>query len=171
MTKEEIIKIFENSKAEWKGDNAFQGLQILSKYFDPEKEELIIRAEHDIFYSVSIDDFTNNRIQSYSLSIKTPRNPIYYLGNRNPYSIELNYPLEVNASFTIESDTYIPLHSQSFPCNNKQRNLTLTIKDYDNDSTIVSYGFSALSLINEDYNTNIDGNVTMNIDYQGFLTR
>ncbi len=121
--------------------------------------------------SVSIDDFTNNRIQSYSLSIKTPRNPIYYLGNRNPYSIELNYPLEVNASFAIEPDTYTPLHSQSFPCTNKTRNLTLTIKDYDNDATIVSYGFSALSLINENYSTNIDGNVTMNIDYQGFLTR
>lgn len=52
---EEIEKIFESTDSELhkiKGDNAFMGLQILSKYTD----NLIQAAEHDIIYSISLDD-------------------------------------------------------------------------------------------------------------------
>ncbi len=56
MDREEIEKIFEESESKWKGDNAFQGLQIISKYFDPKKKEILCAAEHDVIYSVDIDD-------------------------------------------------------------------------------------------------------------------
>lgn len=52
MTKERLKQIFDKTEAEWNGDNAFQGLQILSKYFD----NLIIAAEHDIIYGPGITD-------------------------------------------------------------------------------------------------------------------
>ena len=45
---EEFSLIFaEDSNKKWNGDNAYQGLQILSKYTD----YLIQGAEHDIIYS------------------------------------------------------------------------------------------------------------------------
>jgi ADP-glucose pyrophosphorylase len=52
ITREELINIMSNEDTDWNGDNAFQGLQILSKYSD----NLIIAAEHDIIYSVDVDD-------------------------------------------------------------------------------------------------------------------
>lgn len=52
MTRERLYEIFEETKSNWNGDNAFQGMQILSKYHT----NLLRVAEHDIIYSVDIND-------------------------------------------------------------------------------------------------------------------
>lgn len=52
ITQEEIKQIFNDVTSKWEGDNAFQGLQILSKYTD----NLIQGAEHDVIYSVDVDE-------------------------------------------------------------------------------------------------------------------
>lgn len=54
-TVEEIEQIFYDTKSNWEGDNAFQGLQILSKYTD----KVIIGAGHDIIWSVSVDEIVD----------------------------------------------------------------------------------------------------------------
>jgi hypothetical protein len=51
MEREELIKIFEADSGKWEGDNAFQGLQILSKY----TSNLIQGAGHDVIWSEDID--------------------------------------------------------------------------------------------------------------------
>lgn len=55
MTREELLEIFENTESKWTGDNAFKGLLILAKYIDPDKETIIVAAEHDIIYCINID--------------------------------------------------------------------------------------------------------------------
>lgn len=52
VTEEEIEQIFNDIDSKWDGDNAFQGLQILSKYTD----NLIRGAGHDIIWSIGIDE-------------------------------------------------------------------------------------------------------------------
>ena len=54
MTYEEIEELFEQDRPHkgWEGDNAFQGLQILSKYSD----NLIQGAGHDVIWSLGIDE-------------------------------------------------------------------------------------------------------------------
>lgn len=52
MTTERLEQIFEETESNWKGDNAFQGLTILSKYTD----NLIQGAEHDIIHSANIEE-------------------------------------------------------------------------------------------------------------------
>jgi hypothetical protein len=52
MTEERIIEIFDGDSGKWDGDNAYQGLQILAKY----TKYLIQGADHDIIYSVGLDE-------------------------------------------------------------------------------------------------------------------
>jgi len=52
IIRKEIEDIFNDVKSEWDGDNAFKGLQILSKYTD----NLIIGATHDKICSADIDE-------------------------------------------------------------------------------------------------------------------
>lgn len=52
MEIERLEQILEETKSNWKGDNAFKGLQILAKYTD----EPIGAAEHDIIYSANVDE-------------------------------------------------------------------------------------------------------------------
>lgn len=54
MDTKQLQEIFDQTEAEWEGDNAFQGLQIIRKYF-PDKD-VICGAEHDVLYSVDADD-------------------------------------------------------------------------------------------------------------------
>jgi hypothetical protein len=56
MNREELEKIFDEKKAKWDGDNTFQGLLIISKYFDIKNKNILGAAEHDIIYSVRIDE-------------------------------------------------------------------------------------------------------------------
>ena len=50
MTSEQLEKIFEETVSKWDGDNAFQGLQILSKYVT----NLVTGADHDIMYGPDV---------------------------------------------------------------------------------------------------------------------
>ena len=56
MTPESLIQILEDKDAKWTGDNAFKGLQIIAKYFDIEKKDIICSGGHDQIWSVSIDE-------------------------------------------------------------------------------------------------------------------
>jgi len=53
LTLEEVEEIFdvEHQLKGWEGDNAFQGLVIISKYAD----DLVQGADHDIIYSESVE--------------------------------------------------------------------------------------------------------------------
>jgi len=52
ITQEEIEQIFNNVDSKWEVDNAFQGLQILSKYTD----NLIQGVGYDVIWSVDVDE-------------------------------------------------------------------------------------------------------------------
>lgn len=58
MTEEKFIEIMDADSGEWEGDNAFQGLQIISKYTN----NLIQGANHDIIYSEDISILVDNGI-------------------------------------------------------------------------------------------------------------
>ena len=52
LTEEKFKEIFEKTESKWEGDNAFQGLQILSKYTD----NLIQGVGRDVIWSVDLDE-------------------------------------------------------------------------------------------------------------------
>lgn len=59
MTQEDLEKIFEETESKWEGDNALEGLLILRKYFDNNKN-VLCGADHDIIYSVDIHEAMKN---------------------------------------------------------------------------------------------------------------
>lgn len=61
MTLEEFRDIFSNDDADWEGDNAYQGLHIIAKYFDSEKS-IITGAERSVIYSVAIEELIEQKI-------------------------------------------------------------------------------------------------------------
>jgi hypothetical protein len=58
MTYEEVVEVFEEEdlKTKWEGDNTIQGLKILEKYFNPLIDSLITGANHDVLYSVDVEE-------------------------------------------------------------------------------------------------------------------
>ena len=66
MTREKLEKIFEEIEPDWEGDNAFQGLQILSKY----TKNLIHDAEHDIIYSEDVDEIVDKMSEEDAVNLR-----------------------------------------------------------------------------------------------------
>lgn len=59
ISREVIEKIFDDDSEinpDWQGDNFVQGIQILSKYINPLKKDIVCGADHDVVYGPDIDD-------------------------------------------------------------------------------------------------------------------
>jgi len=120
---------------------------------------------------ISLNDFNTNRVMSYELNIETPRNVIYAIGNRRPTRVEINYPIVVNALFEFESDDYRPNNLRAFPCAPKSGDLTLNLKQFNNNNIIQSFAFSGMTLAEENYDTNLNGNTRISARYKKYINR
>jgi hypothetical protein len=57
MTTERLEEIMTaDNDCHWTGDNAIQGLQIIGQYINANEKNLICGAEHDLIFSVSLED-------------------------------------------------------------------------------------------------------------------
>lgn len=62
MTFKEFNKILnQDNTGDYSGDNALQGLNIIAKYFKND-EDILTGADHDIIYSVSVDDLIKAKV-------------------------------------------------------------------------------------------------------------
>lgn len=55
MKAEALKKILDEKDAKWSGDNAYKGLQIIAKYIDTEKTDIVSGASHDQIWSVDLE--------------------------------------------------------------------------------------------------------------------
>jgi hypothetical protein len=118
---------------------------------------------------VNLDDFTTNRLQSFQVNINTPRNPIYSLGSRTPYLVDQGQPIEVNASFTIDVNDYLAYRLNSYPCSPVSKNLTLTFKNYQTNSTIISYSFNNMRLQGISRSIDVNSNASLEFKYRTYI--
>lgn len=120
---------------------------------------------------LSLDDFLTNRVNSYELGVTVNRKAVYALGQKTPVAVEINWPIEVNCIFNFEIDNYTLTNLRNYPCTPKVKDLTLTLKTFDTDTTINTYNFSDMLLIGESYNTSTDGAVSITAQYRTFIGR
>ena len=118
---------------------------------------------------ISIDDFTTNRVMQYSLSIQCPRNPKYVVGQIRPKYVLHTTPIQIDVSFEYEIDNYELDSLRQDPCNPTSKDITITAKNYKTKNTILSYSFSDMKLISEDYSSNTESYVTVSANYRTFL--
>ncbi len=68
MTRDELNEIFEDdSGIDWEEDNALTGLTILAKYHP--KKTVLCGADHDIIYSVDVDETLANGLTKEDATI------------------------------------------------------------------------------------------------------
>lgn len=56
LTLESVKQIFDEKESNWKGDNAFMGLVLLSKYFNIKEKTIVCWAGHDEIKSVDVEE-------------------------------------------------------------------------------------------------------------------
>ena len=87
-----------------------------------------------------------------------------------PTRVSLSWPLEIEASFTISAAEYNAFKLNSYPHQARKTDLSLTFKNSKVSSlSVLSYSFSDMVLVSENYSTDVDGKATVSLLYRSFL--
>ena len=88
------------------------------------------------------------------------------VGKKLPNEVKTNLPVEVNLGFQLEIDTYTGRNLNNFPCVKNNKNITITLQDYNTSNAFITYSFNDMELIGEDYSTSVDGQTQSTLKYR-----
>jgi len=120
---------------------------------------------------VNLDEFTTNRMTSFSVDIATPRVPIYTLNADKPNKVIAGTPIEVNVNFSLDVDDYKIKNMRLVPDETIFKNATITLKKNNSDTTLLSYSFDNMLLTSESFQAGVGSNATANFNLRSFILR
>ena len=120
---------------------------------------------------VNLDEFSSNRMTSFSVDIATPRVPIYTLNADKPDKVIAGTPIEVNVNFSLDVDDYKIKNMRFVPDETVFRNSTITLKKNNSDTTLLSYSFDNMLLTSESFQGGVDSNAAANFNLRSFILR
>ena len=65
-----FTEIMQRDIADWKGDNVYKGLQIIAKYVDPERYNIVTGSSQDILYSVKAKILANKITEESAICLR-----------------------------------------------------------------------------------------------------
>jgi len=120
---------------------------------------------------VNLDEFTTNRMTSFSVDIATPRIPIYTLNADKPDKVIAGTPIEVNVNFSLDIDDYKIKNMRFVPDETIFRNTTITLKKNNSDTILLLYSFDNMLLTSESFQEGADSNAVANFNLRSFILR
>ncbi len=120
---------------------------------------------------LELDDFQFDRLLNYELNISANRNPLYAIGTNSALNVEIDYPIEVTFDCNLEIVNFSGQKLSDFPCSPRVKNLRLALNDFVTREPYITYQFSDLILIGQNYSAGINNNVSLNLQYKTYLTR
>jgi hypothetical protein len=120
---------------------------------------------------VNLDEFSSNRMTSFSIDIATPRVPIYTLNADKPNKVIAGTPIEVNVNFSLDVDDYKIKNMRLVPDETIFKNATITLKKNNSDTTLLSYSFDNMLLTSESFQAGVGSNATANFNLRSFILR
>lgn len=120
--------------------------------------------------TLTLNEYTNNRILDYSINLTTNRVPVNNIGSRRQKRNELIYPIDVRCSFSFEvPKNYSGNMLFDFPQRQNSQTISLETRDFNNEQIISNYSFSNMILANESRTVSLDGNTIVSISYNGTI--
>lgn len=118
---------------------------------------------------LNLGEITTNRLQSFQISIQTPRNPIYKLGSRVPYLVDQIYPITVDLAANIEINDYLSSRLNSYPCSVDERDISVSLNDYSSGAAILSYSFTKMRFQGTKRSIDVNSNATIELNWRGYI--
>jgi len=125
--------------------------------------------------AVNVSGWECNRVQSYSYEIIVERTPLETIGDEwSPQGFIVQYPIEVNVSFSLEVDGYRSKRFLDFICQPHRQDLEIVLNDCGNrcglGSGIRTFRAPHSRLISYDQAGSIDSALTANLQYKTYIT-
>lgn len=121
--------------------------------------------------TLNLAEFSTNRVQSFSISAKANKIPVYNAGNRFPKSVELIYPIDIQLDFSFDVGDYEARQLRQASINGTIKDITVSVGDYSTNQSICNYSFNNLTLVSENYSTSTSNNVLVSQTYSTKIYR
>lgn len=118
---------------------------------------------------LNLGEITTNRLQSFQISIQTPRNPIYKLGSRIPYLIDQIYPISIDLAATIDINDFLSSRLNSYPCSVDERDVSVSVNDYSSGAMILSYSFTKMRFQGARRSMDVNSNANIELNWRGYV--
>ena len=120
---------------------------------------------------VNLDEFSTNRMTSFSVDIATPRVPVYVTNNDKPTKVVPGTPVEVNVNFSLDIDDYKIKNMRFVPEQTVFRDTTITLKKNNSDVELLRYSFNNMLLTSESFRAGVTSNAEINFNLRSFILR
>jgi len=120
---------------------------------------------------VNLDEFSTNRMTSFSVDIATPRVPLYTLGLGVPTGVIAGTPIEVSVNFSLDIDDYKIKNMRFVPDETVFRDTIITLKKNNSDVELLRYSFNNMLLTSESFRAGVDSNAEVNFNLRSFILR
>ena len=120
---------------------------------------------------VNLDEFTTNRMTSFSVDIATPRVPIYTLNADKPDKVIAGTPIEVNVNFSLDIDDYAIKNMRFVPEQTVFKDTTITLKKNNSDVELLRYSFNDMLLTSESFQAGVSSDAAINFNLRSFILR
>ena len=130
-------------------------------------QELAIAGYNSM--EINLDEFTTNRVNSFGISIDTPRIPIYALNGDEPTTVIAGNPVTIGVDFVLEVDDYEIKNMRFVPNETVFRNTTITLKKNNSDTTLLTYSFDNMLLASESFQGDVGSNATINFSLRSSI--
>lgn len=118
--------------------------------------------------NISANEWTSNRILSFTYTAKPERIAAYGLGvGIKPIECFLKKPIELELSFEIGLDDYETSNIDSLICSPNTQNITVYLKSC-NGTTIESFTLTNATLVSNSYQSSIDSEATINLTFKAY---
>ena len=126
------------------------------------------KFSHPKYTTVSCNNINSNRLQNFEINILVPRQPTYYLGQLDPSHVEINGPISINCSLQYEIDEYNLTKSKNKSVIHELNDINIVLKT-SSGTTIQTYSFNDMELLNESLSSSNNSYVTVDAEYQTFI--
>jgi hypothetical protein len=118
------------------------------------------------YIDLNLNEANFNRLESFSLNIEIPREPIYTIGNYLPNEVIIKYPISINLNFELSMSRYNQENITNLFTGINQRNIILSFKEYNSNRNIL--GLNLPDCIDAEtnlrYSINDDAKLTINLN-------
>ena len=129
-----------------------------------------IRIPNQGSITVECDVSQTNRVTSFDYSVNVDISPIYAVGSAYPVQVDIVWPVEVNASFSLDVDEYEYSRLRKYLISPNVRDVAIKINDCFG-KTIQNYEIKSARLMSEGMQSSVDGKMTVDLSYKSFYNK
>lgn len=128
----------------------------------------------DILFTFPADsvlgfDGADLKVQDFTLSFDLPRTPVQKLGNRFPFSREIDFPVTATLEVNAEVGDLASGNLSAIVCGETNKEFVIQMKSPGcgtNNPTALAYIFKGAKLVSQSFSSSIGDNATMSASYE-----